>query len=46
MPLKLTFATDVGGIVSDVGITSDIGTGNRGQSVRVLNLAYFRLVSI
>lgn len=33
--LKLMYPTDVGGIVLDVRITTEMGTGNLGQSVGV-----------
>lgn len=39
--LNLTFLTDVGGIVSDGRITTDIGTGSLGQYVRVQTPADF-----
>lgn len=44
--LKLTYPTDVGGIVTDDRITTDIETGNLGQSVGVLASADFRPVCV
>lgn len=43
---KLTFPTDIGGIVLDARIMSNIGTGSLGQSVRFLSPANFHPVYI
>lgn len=42
--VKLTYPMDVGGIVLDGRMTSEIGTGSLGQSVGVLIAADFRPV--
>lgn len=44
--LKFTFLTDIGSIVSDGQIMSDIGTASLGQSIKVLTPTDFRPVSI